>query len=108
MPATREDLVRIAREAAGGINRPAAHCEGTYVAPWGATETVTVECEHTIRNPASYDPPEWVIDALRAAYERGDRDGYQRCANVPSVGGPSYASTSRPRHDDIDDIREHG
>lgn len=83
MPATREDLVKIARQAAGGLNRPPADCEGEYTVPAGmaltAGETITVRiaCEHTVRNPAAYDPPEWVLDAIRAAYERGRRDGHQ-------------------------------
>ena len=72
---TREQLVRIARDAAGGLNRPPNHCEGSYTTPWGTTETVTIECEHTVRNPASYDPPEWILDAMRRAYLAGKGDG---------------------------------
>lgn len=75
MPATREDLVKIARTAAGGINRPPDHCEATYETQWGTTETITVECEHTVRNPASYDPPEWVLEAMQRAYAAGRREG---------------------------------
>lgn len=74
MAVTREDLVKLAREAAGGIHRPPADCEGTYSTPWGTTETVTIACEHTIRDPASYDPPEWVLEAMERAYKRGARD----------------------------------
>lgn len=48
MPATREDLVRLAREAAGGIHRP-SYCE----------------------NPASFDPHEWVLEAMQRAYTNG-------------------------------------
>ncbi len=70
MPATREDAVRLVRDSLA-----TSDVEG---------------------NPATFDPPEWAIRAVQRAYERGDRDGYQRCANLPAVGGPSYASTSRP------------
>ncbi len=77
MPATREDLVKLARLAAGGLNRPSALCEATYDAPWGETVTMQVECEHSVRNPAAYDPPEWVLDAMRAAYRHGRDDGYR-------------------------------
>jgi hypothetical protein len=48
---TREQLVKIAREAAGGISRP------SYCA-----------------NPAAFDPHEWVIEAMQRAYEAGGRD----------------------------------
>lgn len=45
---TREDMVRLARAAAGGIHRP-------------------VDCEC----PASYDPPEWVLEAMQLAFRVG-------------------------------------
>lgn len=45
---TREDLVKIARDAAGGLN----------------------------------SPPEWVIEAMQRAYERGSCDGYRRCVDT--------------------------
>lgn len=45
---TREDLVRLARNAVSGTNRP-AYCD----------------------NPASFDPHEWVLDAMKAAYHFG-------------------------------------
>lgn len=48
MPATREDLVKIAREVVGGVHRP------TY-------------CE----NPAAFDPHEWVLEAMQRAYFMG-------------------------------------
>lgn len=60
MPVTREDLVRFARQAVAGPNRP------TY-------------CD----NPATFDPHEWVLEALQLAYARGDRDGYNRRAASP-------------------------
>jgi hypothetical protein len=52
MPATREDLVKIAREVVTGPNRP-SYCE----------------------NPAAFDPHEWVLEAMQRAYLRGRRDG---------------------------------
>lgn len=57
--ATREDLVRIARETVAGPYRP------------DTSESF---------NPLRFDPPEWVLEAMRAAYERGVRDG--RAAEV--------------------------
>jgi len=80
---TREDFIKLAREAAGGIHRPPSHCEGVYNTPYGTTETVMIECEHTIRNPASYDPPEWVLDAMIRAYRRGLHD----CQQLYPAGG---------------------
>lgn len=49
---TREQLVKIAREVVEGINRP-SYCD----------------------NPASFDPHEWVLEAMQRAYERGRADG---------------------------------
>lgn len=77
MAATREDLVKMARIAVGGLNRPSELCEATFTQPWGETVTMDVACEHSVRNPAAYDPPEWVLDAMRAAYKRGRDDGYR-------------------------------
>lgn len=48
MTATREDLVRIARDVVTGTNRP------TYC-----------EC------PATFDPHEWVLEAMQRAYAAG-------------------------------------
>lgn len=45
---TREDLIRIARTAVAGYNRP-----------------------DDLDNPVTFDPPEWVIDALAAAWKAG-------------------------------------
>jgi hypothetical protein len=72
---THEDVVRIAREAVGGIHRPSAECEGTYTQPWGETVTVSIACEHSVTNPASYDPP--VLEAMQRAYRRGRQDESQ-------------------------------
>ena len=49
----REDLVKLAREAVAGPHRP-SYC----------------------KNPAAFDPHEWVLEAMRAAYERGHLDGH--------------------------------
>lgn len=61
MTATREDLVRIARDAL--VAHPHDHDA----------------------DPVRYEPPDWLLDALKRAYERGDRDGYQRCAAQPAL-----------------------
>ncbi|HWU90535.1 MAG TPA: hypothetical protein VN253_24890 [Kofleriaceae bacterium] len=45
---TREDLVRLARQAVSGINRP------TYC-----------------HNPPAFDPHEWVLDAMLLAFRAG-------------------------------------
>lgn len=45
---TREDLIRIARAAVAGVNRP-----------------------DDLDNPMTFDPPEWVIDALSSAWKAG-------------------------------------
>ncbi len=54
---TREQLVKIAREAVGGINRP-SYCQ----------------------NPAAFDPHEWVLEAMQRAYDRGRADGQRGAA----------------------------
>lgn len=48
----REDLIRLAREAAGGPSRP------TY-------------CQ----DPETFEPHDWVIDAMNSAYRCGHFDG---------------------------------
>lgn len=48
MPPTREDFVRIARDAIG-----------------------TSECD----NPLTFDPPEWALRAIERAYQRGRAAG---------------------------------
>jgi selenocysteine lyase/cysteine desulfurase len=66
MSATREDLVTLAREATAGVHRP-SYCE----------------------NPASFDPHEWVLEAMQRAYERayerGVRDG-RRLEHEATIG----------------------
>lgn len=52
MAIQREDLVKLAREAVLGANRP-NYCD----------------------NPASFDPHEWVLEAMQRAYNRGVADG---------------------------------
>lgn len=51
----REQLVRIARDAAAGINRP-SYC----------------------KNPSTFDPHEWVLDAMLAAYKAGAAESRAR------------------------------
>ena len=48
---SREVLVRIARMAAAGLNRP-RYC----------------------MNPSTFDPDPWVLDAIQLAYDQGARD----------------------------------
>jgi hypothetical protein len=64
VPATREDLVKIAREVVTGPNRP-------------------IYCE----NPAAFDPHEWVLEAMHRAYLRGQCDGAEQAlrATVPQL-----------------------
>lgn len=47
---TREDLIKIARLVVEGINRP-----------------------YYCKTPASFDPHEWVLDAMKAAYRAGQQ-----------------------------------
>lgn len=49
---TREDYVRLARMAVTGVHRPADNPE---------------DCA----NPAAYDPPEWVLEAMHSAFRMG-------------------------------------
>lgn len=77
---TREQLVKLARECAGGIHRPTLECDASYEDDRGGIHIVTVECSRCgIRNSASYDPPEWVLEAMAKAFtagqELGRRDG---------------------------------
>lgn len=60
----REDLIRLAREAAAGPHRP-SYCE----------------------DPATFEPHEWVLEAMERAYNRGVRDG--AAAAGSSVLGPA-------------------
>lgn len=83
----REEFVKMAREAVGGLNRPSVTCEAVFTEPFGATRTLRVECEHSVRNPASYDPPEWVLDAMRIAYRRGVADGRVAGSSLYPEGG---------------------
>ncbi|HKP06401.1 MAG TPA: hypothetical protein VJU58_04035 [Microbacterium sp.] len=52
MSASREELVKIAREVVTGVNRP-SYCE----------------------NPAAFDPHEWVLEAMQIAFARGVATG---------------------------------
>lgn len=60
----REDLIRLAREAVGGVHRP-SYCD----------------------NPASFDPHEWVLEAMQRAYNRGRDDGNRAGAGLYPEGG---------------------
>lgn len=51
-PLTREDMVKLCREAVTGVNRP-SYC----------------------KNPVSFDPHDWVLEAVGAAHRRGVADG---------------------------------
>lgn len=50
----REDLIKLAREAAGGPSKP-SYCD----------------------DPATFEPHEWVLDAMRLAYAQGRREEQQ-------------------------------
>jgi len=56
MPATREDLIKLARET--------------------VERTTDVHEYHGI--PAKFDPHEWVLEAMQRAYDRGIRDERDR------------------------------
>lgn len=64
MAIQREDLVKLAREAAAGTHRP-SYCE----------------------NPASFDPHEWVLEAMERAYRRGLADGNRASSDLYPEGG---------------------
>lgn len=74
---TREELVKIARECVGGVHRPEDEC--SFVSETGAEH----ECPHGVGNPATYDVPEWVLEAMRRAYERGHEDGWKAESERP-------------------------
>jgi hypothetical protein len=57
-------LVKIAREAVAGVHRP-DYC----------------------RNPATFDPHEWVLEALDRAYKRGLSDGWRESSPLYPEGG---------------------
>jgi len=61
----REDLVKLAREV--------------------VERTTDVHEYHGI--PASFDPHEWVLEAMQAAYLRGVRDGNQAGVGLYPEGG---------------------
>lgn len=64
MAVTREELVKITRYVVVGVHRPP-------------------ECD----NPAAFDPPEWVLEAMQRAYRRGQCDGAEQAirATVPQL-----------------------
>lgn len=70
----REDLIKLAREAVAGSHRTLAD---------GSTETRLP----AHRDPASFDPPEWVIEAMQRAYNRGRDDGNRAGAGLYPEGG---------------------
>jgi len=66
----REDYIKLARCAVAGVHRPEDECS-----------TTDRDCPAAVRNPASFDPPEWVIEAMQAAYNRGARDAHGAVVN---------------------------
>lgn len=71
---TREDLVRIIRAVCAGSHR---------TLPDGGTETKLP----TVVDPGSFDPPEWVLEAMAVAYRNGHRDGQSAAAGLYPEGG---------------------
>lgn len=59
----REDLIKLAREAAGGPHRP-GYCD----------------------DPATFEPHEWVLEAMQRAYNRGRDDGAGAAGLYPEGG----------------------
>lgn len=59
-----EEVVRLARQAVAGIHRP-SYCD----------------------NPASFDPHEWVLEAMQLAYRRGIADGNRAGTGLYPEGG---------------------
>lgn len=70
MAATREELVRIAREAVENASRSLTRLP-------------------SIPDACDFSPPEWVIEAMQCAYERGFAEGKRpqepRCARCGRV-----------------------
>lgn len=60
----REDLIKLARAAVAGVHRP-SYCE----------------------NPASFDPHEWVLEAMELAYKVGRADGNREASGLYPEGG---------------------
>lgn len=65
MPVTREDLVKIAREV---------------------VEKTTDQHDYFGPVAVKFDPHEWVLEAMRAAYERGRLDEAQRRRDEDEAG----------------------
>lgn len=62
MAIQREDLVRIVRAAVAGESRTLN--DGSFERRLPA-----------VYDPATFEPPEWVIEAMRSAYSLGLNDG---------------------------------
>lgn len=60
----REDLIKLAREAARGPHRP-SYCT----------------------NSATFEPHEWVLEAMQRAYNRGRDDGNRAGSGLYPEGG---------------------
>lgn len=71
---TREDLIRLARLAVAGIHRPD-------------------DCA----NPVAYDPPEWVLEALGAAWRAGAAEARREVVDwvESGIGGPEFLQKVR-------------
>ncbi len=74
---TREQLVKIARDAVSGRSRVLEDGSVQHKLP-------AVEC------PDKFEPNEWVIEAMRIAYQRGYHAGYADANNPPGDGGGLY------------------
>ncbi len=78
MPATREELVKIAREVVTGTNRP------TYC-----------------KNPAAFDPHEWVLEAMQRVYELGvERGGREALDGAARAERAAYDRGHADGHED--------
>lgn len=66
----REDLIKLARTAVAGSHRTLDD---------GSTETRLP----AHRDPASFEPPEWVLEAMQRAYEEGLADGSKSEREMP-------------------------
>jgi hypothetical protein len=67
---THEQMVRLCRDVVGGQHRPDDECSDDKRT-----------CPLAVTNSVTYDPPAWVIEAVKIAYARGWADAFLSTAD---------------------------
>lgn len=70
----RDDLIRLARAAAGSTSRTLPDGSREHRLP-------------AVRDAETFEPPEWVLEAMKGAYARGLFHGRRDAAGLYPEGG---------------------